>query len=101
LTATNKVYSKFVPTQFLQHLKREKITEVVLGDETRTDMGVLFSDIRSFTAMAAHLGDGIMALFPGNPHDGPRAAARMLGALRRLNARRSPTPSTAHRDWNP
>jgi len=44
--------SKFVPREFLQHLGRETIADVRLGDQVARDMTVFFSDIRDFTTMS-------------------------------------------------
>lgn len=52
LTETNAAYATFVPMQFLTHLKKNKITDIVLGDQTREEMGILFADIRSFTTLS-------------------------------------------------
>jgi class 3 adenylate cyclase len=48
----NIAYSRFVPHEFLNHLKRESITDVQLGDQSLLEMTVLFSDIRSFTSLS-------------------------------------------------
>lgn len=45
-------FSRFVPKQFLTHLGKEHIEEVALGDAVERKMAVLFSDIRSFTALS-------------------------------------------------
>ncbi|MBL8021405.1 MAG: adenylate/guanylate cyclase domain-containing protein [Leptospirales bacterium] len=52
LSATNSAYSRFVPMEFLHFLDRQAITEVRLGDQTRREMTILFSDIRSFTEIS-------------------------------------------------
>ncbi len=52
LLETNRAYATFVPMQFLQFLRREKITDIRLGDQIRADMGILFADIRSFTELS-------------------------------------------------
>jgi class 3 adenylate cyclase len=51
LRSTNLAYSRFVPADFIDYLKRGDITEVVLGDQTKTEMTVLFCDIRDFTGL--------------------------------------------------
>ncbi|MCO4771779.1 MAG: AAA family ATPase [Deltaproteobacteria bacterium] len=48
-------FSRFVPQQFLNYLGRENILEVSLGDAVQRDMTILFSDIRSFTAMSERM----------------------------------------------
>ena len=45
-------YSRFVPRQFLEQLGKERIVDVVLGDQVQREMTVLFSDIRNFTRMS-------------------------------------------------
>lgn len=52
LKATNKVYSRFVPLDFLHFLKKESILNISLGDQIEMQMTILFSDIRSFTTMS-------------------------------------------------
>ena len=52
LTRTNSALSRFVPTQFLDFLNRQDITEIHLGDQIRQRMGILFCDIRSFTTLS-------------------------------------------------
>ncbi len=48
----NEVTGKFVPNEFLRSLGRERITEVMLGDQTEKEVTVLFSDIRDYTTLA-------------------------------------------------
>lgn len=45
-------YSRFVPRNFLHFLNKESITDVRLGDQIQKEMTILFSDIRSFTALS-------------------------------------------------
>lgn len=45
-------YQRFVPSEYLEFLNRESITEVKLGDHVSREMAVMFSDIRSFTPLA-------------------------------------------------
>lgn len=44
--------TRFVPSQYLDFLEKESITDVKLGDHVSAEMAVMFSDIRSFTTMA-------------------------------------------------
>lgn len=48
----NKSLTRFVPTEFLEILGKESILEVNLGDQVQKKISVLFSDIRSFTALS-------------------------------------------------
>ena len=50
--AMSASFARFVPQQFLTHLGKEHIEDVVLGDAVERQMAVLFSDIRSFTALS-------------------------------------------------
>ena len=52
LKSTNLAYSRFVPTDFITFLHRDDITQVLLGDQTKTEMSVMFCDIRSFTELS-------------------------------------------------
>ncbi len=52
LSNLSLAYSKFVPHEFLQILKKESILDVKLGDTVQRDMSVLFSDIRDFTRLS-------------------------------------------------
>jgi signal transduction histidine kinase/class 3 adenylate cyclase/CheY-like chemotaxis protein len=51
LTLSNitQSYSRFVPHQFLEHLNKESIIDVRLGDAVEKEMSVLFCDIRDFS----------------------------------------------------
>jgi class 3 adenylate cyclase len=44
-------HARFVPHQFLNILNRPRITDVRLGDATRKELSILFSDIRGFTPL--------------------------------------------------
>ena len=52
LQATLDAFAKFVPTEFLQTLRKPDIADVKLGDNVKLDLAILFSDIRSFTALS-------------------------------------------------
>ncbi len=52
LQTTNTSYARFVPTAFLNQLGKQDIRDIGLGDQTEMEMSVLFSDIRSFTALS-------------------------------------------------
>jgi class 3 adenylate cyclase len=45
-------YSKFVPTEFIEFLKKNSVLDISLGDQIEVDMSILFSDIRSFTTIS-------------------------------------------------
>jgi class 3 adenylate cyclase len=52
LKATNVSIERFVPQAFLAIMGKPSILEVGLGDNSRQNMTVLFSDIRSFTTLS-------------------------------------------------
>ncbi|WP_016953671.1 adenylate/guanylate cyclase domain-containing protein [Anabaena sp. PCC 7108] len=47
-----KAYGRYVPHEYLRFLRKESITDVKLGDHVSKIMGVMFSDIRSFTTIS-------------------------------------------------
>ncbi|MEM9538496.1 MAG: response regulator [Cyanobacteria bacterium P01_E01_bin.42] len=55
LSYINQAYSRFVPRQFLEFLKKETILDVNLGDQIQQEMSVLFADIRNFTTLSEKL----------------------------------------------
>ncbi len=48
----HEVSQKFVPSEFLESLGKENITEVRLGDLVEREVTVLFADIREFTSVS-------------------------------------------------
>lgn len=52
LSRFNAASRRFVPFEFLNMLDKKSILDVNLGDQVQRDMAVLFSDIRSFTALS-------------------------------------------------
>lgn len=48
----HEVTTRFVPYEFISALGREKLTEVMLGDQVLREVTVFFSDIRDYTALA-------------------------------------------------
>lgn len=52
LIDTNSAYTRFMPAEFLSYMNKESILDVQLGDHIQQEMTVLFSDIRSFTALS-------------------------------------------------
>ena len=47
-----EAYGKFVPHELLRLLHKDSILDLKLGDQSEKEMAVLFSDIRSFTALS-------------------------------------------------
>lgn len=48
----NIAFERFVPKEFLRHLGKVEVEEINLGDASREELSVLFSDIRSFTKLS-------------------------------------------------
>lgn len=63
---TNTALARFVPQEFLFHLRKSAITEIDLGDYTEKNMSVLFADIRRFTTMSEHAPSREIFLFLNN-----------------------------------
>ncbi len=55
LARTTSIYSRFVPTEFLELLGHRNITEAELGDQIQREMTVLFVDIRAFTSLSERM----------------------------------------------
>jgi class 3 adenylate cyclase/HAMP domain-containing protein len=55
ITRISTAYSRFVPREFLKFLQKESIVDIRLGNQVQLNMTILFSDIRSFTAMSETL----------------------------------------------
>jgi class 3 adenylate cyclase len=55
ISKMNEAYFRFVPKQFLDILGKSSITEILLGDQVQKEMSVLFTDIRSFTALSEEM----------------------------------------------
>ncbi len=47
-----EILDRFVPYEFLNFLNKKSILNVQLGDHISKEMGIMFSDIRSFTTLA-------------------------------------------------
>jgi class 3 adenylate cyclase/HAMP domain-containing protein len=45
-------FARFFPPEYLKFLNKNGITDVALGDHVSKEMAVMFSDIRSFTALS-------------------------------------------------
>lgn len=43
---------RFIPSQYLEFLEKDSITNVQLGDHVSAEMAVMFSDIRGFTTLS-------------------------------------------------
>ncbi|MEB3210911.1 MAG: ATP-binding protein, partial [Leptolyngbyaceae bacterium] len=52
LSLINLSYERFVPGDLLSLLEKDSIIDVQLGDQVEKEMGVMFSDIRSFTTIS-------------------------------------------------
>ncbi|MFT4929184.1 MAG: two-component system sensor histidine kinase ChiS [Phenylobacterium sp.] len=52
LVKINTAYARFFPAEFLKILNHESIVDVWLGDQTQSEMTVLFLDIRGFTSIS-------------------------------------------------
>jgi two-component system, sensor histidine kinase ChiS len=55
LAKINTVYSRFVPTEFLESLGIDNIAELKLGDQVQKEMTILFVDIRAFTQLSERM----------------------------------------------
>ena len=45
-------YARFVPEELTEHLNRERIDMVRLGDQKQLELSIMFSDIRGFTTLS-------------------------------------------------
>ncbi|NEQ99073.1 MAG: HAMP domain-containing protein, partial [Cyanothece sp. SIO2G6] len=52
LEAQRNAFARFFPPEYLDFLGKDDVTELVLGEHVYKEMGVMFSDIRGFTALA-------------------------------------------------
>ena len=55
LERLNEAYFRFVPHELLDHLQKESILDISLGDQTQKNMSIMFSDIRSFTTLSENM----------------------------------------------
>ena len=55
LARINQMYSRFVPTEFLNTLGQANIIDLKLGDQVQREMTVLFVDIRAFTNLSENM----------------------------------------------
>ena len=50
-----KAINPFIPKEFLSILKKNTVMELQLGDHTKQEMTIFFSDIRQFSELSEHL----------------------------------------------
>lgn len=55
IKSIHEISQKFVPTEFIRSLGKDRLTEVSLGDLAEKEVSVLFVDIRGFTALSEKL----------------------------------------------
>lgn len=55
LEAHNESFSRFVPSEFLEHLDRPSLLDVQLGDNALREMTIFFADIVDFTTFSEGL----------------------------------------------
>ncbi len=55
LVDLNRSAYRFVPHVLLEHLNKDSLVDVELGDQVQGEMSVMFADIRGFTALAEPL----------------------------------------------
>lgn len=69
----HEISQKFVPTEFIKSLGKDKLTEVSLGDLAEKEVSVLFVDIRGFTALSEKLSprDNFLFINSFNKQMGP------------------------------
>jgi adenylate cyclase len=61
-----KTFQMFVPRQFLDRIAKQGIGSIKLGNAEQDDVTILFSDIRSFTAISETLTpDGVLSFLNG------------------------------------
>ena len=51
----HEVTKKFVPNEFIRSLGKDRLTDVMLGDQVEKNVTVLFSDIRDYTTIAEQM----------------------------------------------
>ncbi len=66
--------SRFLPRAFLEYLGRASVVDLQLGDHVESEMTILFSDIRSFTALSE-------TMSPGQTFDFLNAYLRRAGPI--------------------
>ena len=73
IKAIHKVSQKFVPTEFIKSLGKNRLTEVSLGDLAEKEVTVMFVDIREFTSLSEGLSpkDSFLFINSFNKRMGP------------------------------
>ena len=73
IKAIHQVSQKFVPTEFLKSLGKNRLTEVSLGDLAEKEVTVVFVDIREFTSLSEGLSpkDNFLFINSFNKRMGP------------------------------
>ncbi len=73
IKSIHEVSQKFVPTEFIRSLGKDRLTEVSLGDLAEKEVSVLFVDIRGFTALSEKLSprDNFLFINSFNKQMGP------------------------------
>ena len=52
ISQINKSIMRFVPQEFLNYIEKESFSDIELGDNKKSKMAIMFSDIRSFTELS-------------------------------------------------
>ena len=55
VASVSRTVRNFIPKEFLEHLKKEDVTDLRLGDHAKEEMTIFFSDIRAFTELSERL----------------------------------------------
>lgn len=55
LEAKKDAFARFFPSEFLNFLNKNDVTELELGDRVSKEMAIVFSDIRSFTNLSERM----------------------------------------------
>ncbi len=73
IKAIHEVSQKFVPTEFIKSLGKNRLTEVSLGDLAEKEVTVMFVDIRDFTSLSEGLSpkDSFLFINSFNKRMGP------------------------------
>ena len=55
IDSVSKTVKNFIPTEFLENLDKSDLVDLRLGDHTKKEMTIFFSDIRAFTELSETL----------------------------------------------